>query len=106
MARHPRELTLGPGDEAMERRVLLSTYTVTTLGDLDPATVDMRCLLLIGSSQTRIGPAGIGPATAPPSQRKAMELTGIHHVTDFRSGHAKIVVRTLCSDPIGLLKIS
>ncbi|MEU4557016.1 precorrin-2 C(20)-methyltransferase [Actinoplanes sp. NPDC023936] len=26
---------------------------VTTLGDLDPATVDMRCLLIIGSSQTR-----------------------------------------------------
>ncbi|WP_433367608.1 precorrin-2 C(20)-methyltransferase [Actinoplanes sp. CA-142083] len=26
---------------------------VTTLADLDPATVDMRCLLLIGSTQTR-----------------------------------------------------
>ncbi|GIF18091.1 precorrin-2 C20-methyltransferase/precorrin-3B C17-methyltransferase [Actinoplanes tereljensis] len=26
---------------------------VTTLAELDPATVDMRCLLLIGSSQTR-----------------------------------------------------
>ncbi|MGX6603072.1 precorrin-2 C(20)-methyltransferase [Micromonosporaceae bacterium Da 78-11] len=26
---------------------------VTTLADLDPATVDMRCLLIIGSSQTR-----------------------------------------------------
>lgn len=32
--------------------------TVTTLGDLDPATVDMRCLVLVGSSQTRVGPAG------------------------------------------------
>jgi precorrin-2 C20-methyltransferase/precorrin-3B C17-methyltransferase len=32
--------------------------TVTTLGDLDAETVDMRCLLLIGSSQTRVGPAG------------------------------------------------
>jgi precorrin-2 C20-methyltransferase/precorrin-3B C17-methyltransferase len=32
--------------------------TVTTLGDLDPTTVDMRCLLLIGSSQTRVGPTG------------------------------------------------
>jgi precorrin-2 C20-methyltransferase / precorrin-3B C17-methyltransferase len=31
---------------------------VTTLGDLDPATVDMRCLVLIGSSQTRVGPSG------------------------------------------------
>jgi precorrin-2 C20-methyltransferase/precorrin-3B C17-methyltransferase len=26
---------------------------VTTLAELDPATVDMRCLLIIGSSQTR-----------------------------------------------------
>jgi precorrin-2 C20-methyltransferase / precorrin-3B C17-methyltransferase len=28
--------------------------TVTTLGDLDPDIVDMRCLVLIGSSQTRV----------------------------------------------------
>jgi precorrin-2 C20-methyltransferase/precorrin-3B C17-methyltransferase len=28
------------------------SVTVTTLGDFDPATVDMRCLLIIGSSQT------------------------------------------------------
>ena len=27
---------------------------VTTLGGLDPATVDMRCLLIVGSSQTRV----------------------------------------------------
>ena len=32
--------------------------TVTTLGDLDPDTVDMRCLVLIGSSQTRVSPGG------------------------------------------------
>jgi precorrin-2 C20-methyltransferase / precorrin-3B C17-methyltransferase len=32
--------------------------TVTTLGDLDPDTVDMRCLVLIGSSQTRVSPSG------------------------------------------------
>ena len=32
--------------------------TVTSLGDLDPGTVDMRCLVLIGSSRTRVGPAG------------------------------------------------
>ncbi|PQD98519.1 ATP-binding protein [Mycobacterium sp. EPG1] len=29
------------------------SVTVTALGDLDPAAVDMRCLLIIGSSQTR-----------------------------------------------------
>ena len=28
--------------------------TVTTLGELDPVQVDMRCLLIIGSSQTRV----------------------------------------------------
>ncbi|WAL66986.1 precorrin-2 C(20)-methyltransferase [Amycolatopsis cynarae] len=27
---------------------------VTTLGELDPSTVDMRCLLIIGSSRTRV----------------------------------------------------
>jgi precorrin-2 C20-methyltransferase/precorrin-3B C17-methyltransferase len=34
--------------------------TVTTLGDFDPEAVDMRCLLIIGSSQTQtiIGPDG------------------------------------------------
>jgi precorrin-2 C20-methyltransferase/precorrin-3B C17-methyltransferase len=32
--------------------------TVTTLGELDPESVDMRCLVLIGSSQTRISPTG------------------------------------------------
>jgi precorrin-2 C20-methyltransferase / precorrin-3B C17-methyltransferase len=33
---------------------------VTTLAGLDPATVDMRCLLLIGSSRTRAMPAADG----------------------------------------------
>ncbi|MCM4078372.1 precorrin-2 C(20)-methyltransferase [Paractinoplanes hotanensis] len=33
---------------------------ITTLGDLDPATVDMRCLLIIGSSQTRAIQRGDG----------------------------------------------
>jgi precorrin-2 C20-methyltransferase/precorrin-3B C17-methyltransferase len=32
--------------------------TVTTLGELDPGQVDMRCLLIVGSSQTRILPDG------------------------------------------------
>lgn len=31
---------------------------VTTLGDLNPDTVDMRCLVLIGSSRTTVGPSG------------------------------------------------
>jgi precorrin-2 C20-methyltransferase / precorrin-3B C17-methyltransferase len=29
--------------------------TVTTLGALEPDSVDMSCLLIIGSSQTRVG---------------------------------------------------
>jgi precorrin-2 C20-methyltransferase/precorrin-3B C17-methyltransferase len=33
---------------------------VTTLGDLDPATIDMRCLLIVGSSQTRAMTRGDG----------------------------------------------
>lgn len=33
--------------------------TVTTLGELDPASVDMRCLLIIGAQSTRVGPAGV-----------------------------------------------
>ena len=34
--------------------------TVTTLAELDPAAVDMRCLLLVGSSTTRIAERGDG----------------------------------------------
>ncbi|MFI6321111.1 precorrin-3B C(17)-methyltransferase [Nonomuraea sp. NPDC050556] len=34
------------------------TLTVTTLGELDPGMVDMRCLLIIGSSTTRVSPTG------------------------------------------------
>jgi precorrin-2 C20-methyltransferase/precorrin-3B C17-methyltransferase len=36
---------------------------VTTLGDLDPAGVDMRCLLIVGSSQTRVVERGDGSRT-------------------------------------------
>jgi precorrin-2 C20-methyltransferase/precorrin-3B C17-methyltransferase len=32
--------------------------TVTTLGELDPKQVDMRCLLIVGSSQSRVVAAG------------------------------------------------
>ncbi|WP_433296080.1 precorrin-2 C(20)-methyltransferase [Actinoplanes sp. CA-030573] len=35
---------------------------VTTLADMDPATVDMRCLLLVGSTQTRAVTAADGSA--------------------------------------------
>lgn len=34
------------------------SVTVTTLGDLDPETVDMRCLVIVGSSQTQVTPSG------------------------------------------------
>ena len=53
------------------------TVRVVTLGDLDPATIDMRCLLIIGSSTTQVlerpgvngdgGPVpGPHPATTQP----------------------------------------
>ena len=32
---------------------------ITPLGDLDPDTIDMSCLLIIGSSQTRVARAGV-----------------------------------------------
>ena len=35
---------------------------MTTLAELDPATVDMRCLLIVGSSQTRVAARADGSA--------------------------------------------
>ncbi len=32
---------------------------MTTLADLDPSTIDMGCLLIIGSSQTSVGSGGV-----------------------------------------------
>jgi precorrin-2 C20-methyltransferase/precorrin-3B C17-methyltransferase len=34
------------------------SLVVTTLGELDPATIDMKCLLIIGSSGTSVTDAG------------------------------------------------
>ncbi|GAA1544364.1 precorrin-2 C(20)-methyltransferase [Kribbella lupini] len=42
------------------------SVTITTLGELAPATVDMRCLLLIGSSQTRAVERPGGPLVFTP----------------------------------------
>jgi precorrin-2 C20-methyltransferase/precorrin-3B C17-methyltransferase len=52
---------IGRADESM---------TVTPLADLDPDSVDMSCLLIIGSSRTRVGRAGVWTprATDPPSR--------------------------------------
>ncbi|MFC5829614.1 precorrin-3B C(17)-methyltransferase [Nonomuraea insulae] len=35
------------------------SVTVTTLGELDPGMVDMRCLLIVGSSTTRVTASGV-----------------------------------------------
>ena len=35
------------------------SLTVTTLAELDPATIDMKCLLIVGASGTRVSPAGV-----------------------------------------------
>ncbi|PWI44380.1 precorrin-2 C(20)-methyltransferase [Streptomyces sp. ICBB 8177] len=42
---------------------------ITTLAALDPATVDMRCVLLIGSSQTHVAERGDGTTVAWTSRR-------------------------------------
>lgn len=35
------------------------SLTITTLGELDPGTIDMLCLLIIGAEGTRVSPAGV-----------------------------------------------
>lgn len=35
------------------------SLTVTTLGELDPATIDMKCLLIVGASSTKASAAGV-----------------------------------------------
>jgi precorrin-2 C20-methyltransferase/precorrin-3B C17-methyltransferase len=35
------------------------SMSVTTLGELDPATIDMKCLLIVGAENTRVSPAGV-----------------------------------------------
>lgn len=34
------------------------TLTVTNLGELDPATIDMKCMVIVGASSTRVTAAG------------------------------------------------
>jgi precorrin-2 C20-methyltransferase/precorrin-3B C17-methyltransferase len=65
-----RELLLrhrAPGTPVVVGRAVGSDdqqVTVTTLGELDVDTIDMRCLLIIGSSQTQIVP-GTGRVFTP-----------------------------------------
>lgn len=35
------------------------SLTVTTLGELDAGTIDMKCLLIVGAESTRVSPAGV-----------------------------------------------
>ena len=35
------------------------SLTVTTLAELDPESIDMKCLLIIGAESTRVSPAGV-----------------------------------------------
>ncbi|ABL82909.1 MULTISPECIES: precorrin-2 C(20)-methyltransferase [unclassified Nocardioides] len=35
------------------------SLTVTTLADLDPETIDMKCLLIVGAERTRVSRAGV-----------------------------------------------
>jgi precorrin-2 C20-methyltransferase/precorrin-3B C17-methyltransferase len=34
------------------------SLTVTTLGELDPASIDMKCLVMVGATRTRVTPSG------------------------------------------------
>ena len=45
------------------------SLTVTTLGDLDPASIDMKCLLIVGATGTRVTPSGAvwTPRFVPPA---------------------------------------
>ena len=36
-----------------------SIEALVGLGELDPASIDMKCLLIVGASATRVGPAGV-----------------------------------------------
>jgi precorrin-2 C20-methyltransferase/precorrin-3B C17-methyltransferase len=35
------------------------SLTVTTLAELDPGSIDMKCLLIVGAESTRVSPAGV-----------------------------------------------
>jgi precorrin-2 C20-methyltransferase/precorrin-3B C17-methyltransferase len=35
------------------------SLTVTTLAELDPSAIDMKCLLIVGAESTRVGPSGV-----------------------------------------------
>jgi len=52
------------------------SLTVTSLGELDPATIDMKCLIIVGASGTRVTSSGrvwtprftLGPTSADPEE--------------------------------------
>jgi len=35
------------------------SITITTLAELDPSSIDMKCLLIVGAESTRVSPAGV-----------------------------------------------
>ncbi|MEV1293580.1 precorrin-2 C(20)-methyltransferase [Pseudonocardia sp. NPDC049635] len=50
--------------------------TVTTLGELDPELVDMRTLVIVGSSTTRVVERGDGPVVLTPRHYETPTTTG------------------------------
>ncbi|BBG01499.1 MULTISPECIES: precorrin-2 C(20)-methyltransferase [Pseudonocardia] len=50
--------------------------TVTTLGELDPELVDMRTLVIVGSSTTRVVERGTGPVVFTPRHYETGTTTG------------------------------
>ena len=48
------------------------SLTVTTLGDLDPASIDMKCLIIVGASGTRVTSSGrVWTARSTPMEERA-----------------------------------
>ena len=47
------------------------SLTVTTLGELDPASIDMKCLIIVGASGTRVTSSGRvwTPRSTPTEER-------------------------------------
>ena len=82
----PRRRWSSAGMSAVRPRRL----AITTLDDLDPATIDMSCLLIVGSSQTHVDPK---VASGPPGARAEAETKAQWVISAFAAGRAGRVCR-------------
>ena len=75
------------------------SVTVTTLGGVDPAAVDMRTLLIVGSSTTRVtaGGAVYTPRALPGMRRVSVVGIGAGDPDDITVAAIKALKRPTCS---------